>query len=290
MNEDTDTEQNTGIVEASTEEEAVSKELAGIDELSIRIFGELPLDDLVDKWAQLEGDYIFLKWQLAKLIADKFKSKIKFGKFLQAFKTNKPNHAFCTINQSTFYRYAHAASFCNKFRIYDLRKAGILPSAIYALSKIKHQKVVNQTFLKTIEHRNLPVDEIIRLIDQSQSLLGEQTSESKQSSETESPSQDADDGALNAQEPLVQPEASTMMEGGLCGETKPPEADINQNDDQTQPTIQPVPIFERPDPDKLAQATFDFWLSVTLSPNDMKYILAKTAHLVDQYQSELFPS
>jgi hypothetical protein len=128
---------------------------------------------LVDKLSQLEGDYIFFKWKLAMLISDKFNSKKEFGQFLQEFKIANPNHSLCTINQSTLYRYARAARFCDRFKIYDLKEIGISPTAIYELSEIKNKPVVDDRFIRNIKNKNLHVSEIKQLIYQAQSISGE---------------------------------------------------------------------------------------------------------------------
>ena len=78
-------------IEIDGEFEAQRKEVAGID-LSKQTLQDLTLNELVDKLSQLEGDYIFIKWKLAMLISDKFKSKKEFGQFLQEFKIANPNH------------------------------------------------------------------------------------------------------------------------------------------------------------------------------------------------------
>ncbi len=169
-----------------------SKEIAKIDVLPTKSLRKLTISELVDKWGQLEGDYILLKWKLAMLISDKFKSKIEFGQFLQELRGSKPNHPLCTIKQSTFYRYTRAAKFCDKFKIYDLKDAGISPTAIYDLSEIANEPVVDYKFIINIKNKNLPVSEIKRLIYQAHSITGEliPTSVLSKKSETFSPTQD----------------------------------------------------------------------------------------------------
>lgn len=149
------------------------KEIAKIDVLPTKSLRKLTVNELVDKWGQLEGDYILLKWKLAMLISDKFKSKIEFGQFLQELRESKPNHPLCTIKQSTFYRYTRAAKFCDKFKIYDLKDAGISPTAIYDLSEIANEPVIDYKFIINIKNKNLPVSEIKRLIYQAHSITGE---------------------------------------------------------------------------------------------------------------------
>lgn len=153
--------------------EVQRKEVAKIDVLPTKALRKLTVSELVDKWGQLEGDYILLKWKLAMLISDKFKSKIEFGQFLQDLRDSKPNHPLCTIKQSTFYRYTRAAKFCDKFKIYDLKETGISPTAIYDLSEIANEPVVDYKFIINIKNKNLPVSEIKRLIYQAHSITGE---------------------------------------------------------------------------------------------------------------------
>ena len=167
--------------------EVQHKEVAGTD-FSTQALQELTVNELVDKWNQLEDDYILLKWKLARLISDKFTSKKEFGQFLQQLRIANPNHALCTINQCTFYRYARAARFCDAFKIYALNEVGISPTSIYELSEIKNETVVDDIFVGIIKNKNLPVSEIKRLICQAHSITGELISEPKES--TESPEMD----------------------------------------------------------------------------------------------------
>ena len=160
-------------IEAEGGFEVQRKEVVGIDVLSTKTLRKLTVNELVDKWNQLEGDYILLKWKLAMLISDKFKSKIEFGQFLQELRITNPNHPLCTIKQSTFYRYTRAAKFCDKFRIFDLKEIGISPTAIYDLSEITNKPVVDYRFIRNIKNKNLPVSEIKRLIYQAHSIAGE---------------------------------------------------------------------------------------------------------------------
>lgn len=179
-------------IEAEGGFEVQRKEVAGIDVLSTKDLRKLTVNELVDKWNQLEGDYILLKWKLAMLISDKFKSKIEFGQFLQELRNTNPNHPLCTIKQSTFYRYTRAARFCDRFKIYDLNEIGISPTAIYDLSEITNEPVVDYRFIRSIKNKNLPVSEIKRLIYQAHSITGELMPEPIQSKkpETELPAQD----------------------------------------------------------------------------------------------------
>jgi len=179
-------------IEAEGGFEVQRKEVAGIDVLSTKDLRKLTVNELVDKWNQLEGDYILLKWKLAMLISDKFKSKIEFGQFLQELRNTNPNHPLCTIKQSTFYRYTRAARFCDRFKIYDLNEIGISPTAIYDLSEITNEPVVDYRFIRSIKNKNLPVSEIKRLIYQAHSIAGELMPEPIQAkkSEMELPAQD----------------------------------------------------------------------------------------------------
>jgi len=180
-------------IEAEGGFEVQRKEIAGIDVLSTKALRKLTVNELVDKWNQLEGDYILLKWKLAMLISDKFKSKIEFGQFLQELRITNPNHPLCTIKQSSFYRYTRAARFCDRFKIYDLKEIGISPTAIYDLSEITNESVVDYRFIRKIKNKNLPVAEIKRLIYQAHSITGELIPEPIQSPknpEMELPAQD----------------------------------------------------------------------------------------------------
>jgi len=179
-------------IETEGEFEAERKEVAAIDILSTPALQKLTMDELMDKWTQLDGEYMLGKWKLALHISDKFNSKKEFGQFLQELRIANPHHALCTINQSTLYRYARAAKFCDRFEIYDLKEIGISPTAIYDLSEIKNGTVVDEIFVSSIKNKNLHVSEIKRLICQTHSITGEliPESESTMSPEMELPAQD----------------------------------------------------------------------------------------------------
>ena len=168
---------------------AERKEVAGID-LSTKHLQELTITQLVDTWSQLKGEYILSKWKLAMHISDKFNSKKEFGQFLQELRDTNPNHALCIINQSTLYRYARAARFCDRFKINDLKKIGISPTAIYYLSEKTNETVVDEIFVGNIKHKNLTVSEIKRLICQAHSITGELIPEPSESPEMDLPAQD----------------------------------------------------------------------------------------------------
>ena len=65
-------------IEAEGGFEVQRKEVAGIDVLSTETLRKLTVNELADKWNQLEWDHISLKWKLARHISDKFESKIEF--------------------------------------------------------------------------------------------------------------------------------------------------------------------------------------------------------------------
>jgi hypothetical protein len=160
------------------------KAIVGRGFVSTQVWQKLTINELAEQWDRLEGDYIFLKWKLALLISDKFKSKIEFGQFLHELRIVNPNHTLCMIKQSTFYRYARAARFCEKFKINDLKEIGISATAIYDLSEIANESVVDESFIDNIKQKNLPVAEVKRLLYQAHSITGEVVSEAKQNVQT----------------------------------------------------------------------------------------------------------
>ena len=141
-------------------------------------FHKLTLPELTDTWHQFEGEYILLKWKLAMHISEKFSSKKEFGAYLKKLKLDSPNHALCMINQSTFYRYARASKFCEKFEINNPFEMGISPSAIYALSEKSNESVVNYNFINKLKNQDLTVSDIKRLIFEENSINGELVPES----------------------------------------------------------------------------------------------------------------
>jgi len=161
-------------------EGGISKVPIGFVVEPIRTLRDLSIDQLLDKWEHLDNDVLSIKWRLAMLISDKFKDKSKnaFGDFLRNLRESRPDLAFCKVNNSTLFRYARAARFCEKYRITNLNEAGISPSAIYALSTVENEKIVDERFFKKhIKNQNLSVDEVKRLICQADSIEGTFTSE-----------------------------------------------------------------------------------------------------------------
>jgi hypothetical protein len=120
-----------------------------------------------------------MRWRLAMLIRDKFKSHKLYGQWLIDFRTKNPSHVLSVTPQQTLNRYARAARFCDKFRIYDLRASGILPTSIYLMAKPENEEIVNERFLRQIKRRSLPVPEVERLLYQAKAIEGEFTEEAK---------------------------------------------------------------------------------------------------------------
>jgi hypothetical protein len=190
------TEDNGVQMKAMEDNENVAKGMpdvqqteAAVIELSTQVSKENILASLLDNWDKLEKgniwyktEYISFKWKLAMQISDRFESKNLFGRFLKNFKQTHPNHALCTINPSTFYRYACAARFCDKFQIDDFKKLGLSPTVIYSLSQKANESVVDHVFIGSLKNITPSVAKINQLISDARSIItGELTPEPGQS-------------------------------------------------------------------------------------------------------------
>ena len=162
----TQIEENRGL-------EVLRNKVVGIDALSTQALQKLSVNELVNIWGQVAANCILTNWNLAMLISDKHTSKKDFGRFLKKLRLDNPNHPLCTIKQPTFYRYACAARFCEKFKINNPFEIGISPSAIYILSEKANESVVDYDFIRGITNNNLPLSEIKRLVEQAHSITGE---------------------------------------------------------------------------------------------------------------------
>jgi hypothetical protein len=126
----------------------------------------LSKEGLVDVWGQLDNFSIIVKWKIARLLKDKFKSTKAHGAFLEKLRNDKPDHALCLVTQPTLNRYATAAKFCEDFNIEDAQAISIGPTIVYELAKPANKKTVTQAFLEeNVFNQTLTVESVKQLFN-----------------------------------------------------------------------------------------------------------------------------
>lgn len=130
----------------------------------------MTLDDLLDRLLQIENQSMLIKWRIWWAIRQHFKSDKFFGQYVAEIK-NDPAHALCVgnMNQQGINRAYQAGQFCEKFKINDLTKIGILPTAIYELARPQNSDIAEKLF-KEVRHKGYPVAEIQRRIAQERAV------------------------------------------------------------------------------------------------------------------------
>lgn len=160
----------TGVL---VEEESATKEPSKKPKKEIELLNPSKLDGklkslskegLADAWEQLDNFSIIVKWKIARLLKDKFKSTKAYGAFLEKLRNDKPDHALCLVTQPTLNRYATAAKFCEDFNIEDAQAISIGPTIVYELAKPANRKTVTQEFLEeNVFNQTLTVESVKQL-------------------------------------------------------------------------------------------------------------------------------
>lgn len=163
----------TSITGVLVEEESATKEPSKKPKKEIELLNPSKLDGklkslskegLADAWEQLDNFSIIVKWKIARLLKDKFKSTKAYGAFLEKLRNDKPDHALCLVTQPTLNRYATAAKFCEDFNIEDAQAISIGPTIVYELAKPANRKTVTQEFLEeNVFNQTLTVESVKQL-------------------------------------------------------------------------------------------------------------------------------
>lgn len=131
---------------------------------------KMTLDDLLDRLLQVDNQATLIKWRIWWAIRQHFKSDKLFGQYIEDLR-RKPTPTLClsNMNQKAINRAWQAGQFCEKHKINDLTKIGILPTAIYELSKPQNKDIAEKIF-KEVRHKGYPVYEIERRIAQERAV------------------------------------------------------------------------------------------------------------------------
>lgn len=103
---------------------------------------------LADEFDRLEGDYQLVKWRIASLIKEKFKSSTLYGQFLQELRDKCPDHPLCMIGTATLRRYYKADKTCIQLNIENLKTVGLSPTIIYELGELKSKEKLEEIYNK----------------------------------------------------------------------------------------------------------------------------------------------
>lgn len=131
---------------------------------------KLTLEDLLDRLERVDNQATLLRWRIFAAIRAHFISDKLYGQYLAELRAN-PDYEGLIGTQQDAHRCAQAGKFCDKHGINNLNDAGILKSAVYALSRPANADVADKIY-KAIKRRSSSINEVERLIAQAKSLPG----------------------------------------------------------------------------------------------------------------------
>jgi hypothetical protein len=128
---------------------------------------KLTNDELIDRLEQVDNQATLIKWRILWALRQRFPSDKLFGQYIADLKATR---AICAGSHQEINRALHAGRFCEKHRITSLSSAGLLQSAVYALSRPANETIADDIY-KQIKNKNVPVKDVERYIEQAKAVL-----------------------------------------------------------------------------------------------------------------------
>lgn len=128
---------------------------------------QLTNDELIDRLEQVDNQATLIKWRILWALRQRFPSDKLFGQYIADLKATR---AICAGSHQEINRALHAGRFCEKYQITNLSSAGLLQSAVYALSRPSNDSITDQVY-KQIKNKNVPVKDVERYIEQAKAVL-----------------------------------------------------------------------------------------------------------------------
>jgi len=126
-------------------------------------------DELADRMESIYNQSQLMIWMLCMHIRDRFGSDKDLGEFINNLRIKNPYHPLCVVTQQARNRYVHAGRLAAKLKITDFDTVGISPTAFYAIASPKNKNIADKVF-NQVKRKNLPVDEIFRIIEQESAI------------------------------------------------------------------------------------------------------------------------
>lgn len=114
--------------------------------------------------------YLFIRWRVCLLIKRTFTSNQSLHTYLQDFRVKRPGHILAQLGIQTFYRYAVAAKFCERYKIDDLYNCGLSPTAIYEVAKKMHKPYRDRLYQR-LKHKSHSMEIVRQVIDEERARI-----------------------------------------------------------------------------------------------------------------------
>ncbi|POZ49583.1 hypothetical protein AADEFJLK_04649 [Methylovulum psychrotolerans] len=161
---------------------------------------DLDNEQLVDRLEQVDNQATIIRWMILWELRKRFSSDKLFGQYLAELKKSNATITICDSSHQQIFREISAGRFCERNNVTNIASIGILKSAIYALSKPSNEDISDNIF-QEIKNRNIPVNEVNRLIAQAKAITIDHKSAEEQNSSIQ---------AIGA--PLVVPKETIALE------------------------------------------------------------------------------
>jgi len=147
-----------------------TKEVAEKDSIwSLANLRKLTPDELLDRIEQIDNQAFLYTCRLLWELRQRFPSDIHFGQYIEGIRSN-PDNTVKLGSQPRINKMLHVGRFCDENKISDISKSGILQSAIVELSRPANKDVAS-VVLHEIRRANLPLKEVLRLIEQKKAVF-----------------------------------------------------------------------------------------------------------------------
>lgn len=128
---------------------------------------KLTNDELIDRLEQIDNQATLIKWRILWALRQRFPSDRLFGQYIADLKATR---AICAGSHQEINRALHAGRFCEKYGITNLSSAGVLQSAVYALSRPSNETIADEVYNR-VKNKNVPVKDVERYIEQAKAVL-----------------------------------------------------------------------------------------------------------------------
>lgn len=139
-----------------------------VSEWSYTELKKLDEHQLAERLERITNQSTIMTWLICMHIRDRFRFDRDMGQFINDLRKQDEDHPLC-VSQQTINRYIHAGRFVSRHKIYNLNKAGISATAIYALSSPTNSDVADYVYHE-VKRKGYPVAEIQRRIEQAKSV------------------------------------------------------------------------------------------------------------------------